>query len=80
MHWSKRREMSPLEFRQHIEHFGVSKSAMARLLGVSNRTARRYALGEASIPPAQVLLIRALFAAAMLRKWMYFPPYEKGEY
>lgn len=61
-HWQTQRSMSPLQFRKAITELGVTRAAAARFLGVSERTAHRYANGDSDIPPAHALLLRAMLA------------------
>lgn len=42
--------MTPNQYRKTIDHLGLSQGQAARLLGVSPRTSRSYALGEYEIP------------------------------
>jgi transcriptional regulator with XRE-family HTH domain len=79
MHWTRYREMSAQEYCFRIKLLGLSIAASGRLLGVSNRTARRYAHGNATIPPAHVLLIRAFFVTR-LKTSLYVPPWKKGDH
>lgn len=64
MNWQREREMAPKEYRSVIQQLGMSRAAAGRYLGVSARTSRRYAHGDAEVPPAQVLLLRALLVLA----------------
>jgi hypothetical protein len=57
--WQQERAMSPKAFERAIADLGLRQAQAGRWLGVSERTARRYISGEAEIPPAQVLLLRA---------------------
>ncbi len=43
--------MTPEEYRETLAALELSQLGAARLLGVNDRTARRWALGEAEIPP-----------------------------
>jgi hypothetical protein len=52
------RTMSPRAYERAIAALGLSQAAAGRWLGVSERTSRRYVAGEATVPPAQVLLLR----------------------
>lgn len=54
--------MSPDEYRKMIEYLGLSQNAAARLLGVDERTSRRWALGERDIPPPAQRFLRYLIA------------------
>ena len=70
--WTQQREMAPAEFRLILRTLKLSRAACARFLGVSERTARRYAKGQATIPAASVLLLRAILASG--RCALYIPP------
>ena len=59
MSW-QRREMTPREYMHTIELLGLSQLAAGRFLGVSGRTSRRYATGDAMVPAAHALLLRAM--------------------
>jgi len=52
--------MTPGEYLQTLWRLGLTQTAGGRFLGVSERTARRYVRGEAEVPAAQVLLLRAM--------------------
>jgi len=52
--------MSPATYLRITKAFGLNRANAARYLGVSTRTERRFANGEADIPVAVVLLLRAL--------------------
>jgi hypothetical protein len=43
--------MSPREFSRTIARLGMSQAGAGRYLGVSERTAYRYAKGETDMPP-----------------------------
>lgn len=60
--WQARRSMSANEYVLTLHQLGLSAAAAGRYLGVSSRTARRYANAEAEIPVPIVLLLRALVA------------------
>lgn len=50
------------EYRQTIELLGLSQIAAARLLGVDERTSRRWANGERDIPPPAARFLLYLVA------------------
>lgn len=54
--------MSPDDYRAALEKLGLSQVAAARLLGVDDRTSRRWACGERDIPPPAVRFLRYLIA------------------
>ena len=58
--WQYDRALSPAAYLRAIKALGMSRIAAARYLGVSERTARRFATGEGDIPPSVVLLLGAL--------------------
>jgi len=58
--WQDKRSISPREFERYVLAMGISRSAMGRFLGVSERTMRRYLSGEATIPVSVILLLRLM--------------------
>lgn len=54
--------MTPDEYRNVLEKLGLTQSAAARLLGVDDRTSRRWACGERDIPPPAERFLRYLIA------------------
>jgi DNA-binding transcriptional regulator YiaG len=58
--WQHQRTMTPEEYEWALERLDLNKAEAGRLLGRSERTSRRYISGDASIPAAEVLLLRAL--------------------
>jgi len=60
MNWQDDRTMSPKDYRAIIAQLGMSQAAAGRYLGVSPRTAYRYASGAAKLRPSEALLLRAL--------------------
>lgn len=56
------REMSAEQYQRAIKQLGLSQQAAGRFLGVSERTAKRLASGEAEVPVAVALLLRRLIA------------------
>lgn len=58
--WQFDRAMSPKMYLRATNALGLNRVRTARYLGISTRTERRFANGEAEIPPAVVLLLRAL--------------------
>ena len=54
------REMSPGQLRRVIKQLRLSQAATGRFLGVGDRQTRRYLTGEAAIPVAHALLLRAM--------------------
>jgi DNA-binding transcriptional regulator YiaG len=54
--------MTSDEYRETIEKLGLTQNGAARLLGVDERTSRRWALGERDIPPPAERFLRYLIA------------------
>jgi len=54
--------MTSDEYREIIEKLGLTKGAAAQLLGVDDRTSRRWACGERDIPPPAERFLRYLIA------------------
>jgi transcriptional regulator with XRE-family HTH domain len=52
--------MTADEYRKTIDQLGLTQSGAARLLGVDERTSRRWALGERDIPPPAERFLRYL--------------------
>lgn len=52
--------MTPDALRATLSRLGLTSGAAARLLGVEDRTVRRYLDGSREIPPPVVRLIRAM--------------------
>jgi DNA-binding transcriptional regulator YdaS (Cro superfamily) len=74
--WQYARTMTPEQYDTALAVLGLSQLAAGRWLGVSARTSRRYHTGDAKIPPAHALLIRA----AIHHKWrLVVPAWRKGE-
>ena len=67
--------ISPLEFQLILSALELSQAAAARYLGRSPRTIKRYLQGEATIPAAEVLLLRSLVAANLKP---LVPPRQRG--
>jgi len=54
--------VTPDEYRAAIDKLGLSQVAAARLLGVDERTSRRWANGERDMPAPAVRFLRYLIA------------------
>jgi hypothetical protein len=54
--------MTSNQFRSAIRRLDLSQVGAARLFRADPRTARRWALGERSIPPAVEILIKLMLA------------------
>ena len=52
--------MSKTQFRRALKTLGISQRGFARLIGASERTARRWALGEAELPESDAILLRLM--------------------
>jgi transcriptional regulator with XRE-family HTH domain len=62
MNWQAKRTMSAEEFVRAMERFKVSQAALGRYLGVSERTANRYAKGLTAVPIPSAMLLWGLLA------------------
>lgn len=54
--------MTSDEYRDALEALGLTQGAGAKLLGVDDRTSRRWACGERDIPPPAERFLRYLIA------------------
>lgn len=54
--------MTAKQFQSAINRLGLSQVGAARLFGSDPRTARRWALGERSIPEPIAILLRLMLA------------------
>lgn len=54
--------MTPKQFQAAIDRLGLSQVGAARLFGADPRTARRWALGERSVPEPVAVLLRLMLA------------------
>jgi DNA-binding transcriptional regulator YiaG len=54
--------VTPDEYREALERLGLTQGGGARLLGVDERTSRRWANGERDIPPPAQRFLRFLIA------------------
>ena len=54
--------MTPLQFRRLLTRLGTNQYRVAPLLGVARRTVRRWAAGDAAIPPTALIILRLLAA------------------
>jgi len=54
--------MSPNQFRAALGRLELSQKEAARLLGADERTTRRWALGERTIPEAVAILLNLALA------------------
>lgn len=54
--------MTAKQFQAAIDRLGLSQVGAARLFGSDPRTARRWALGERSIPEPVAILLRLMLA------------------
>lgn len=54
--------MTSDEYREALEHLGLTQGAGARLLGVDERTSRRWACGERDVPPPAERFLHYLIA------------------
>jgi hypothetical protein len=60
--WQHRRTMDAAEYNEALEQLGLNIASAGRYLGRTYRTSARYARDQATIPPAEALLLRALIA------------------
>jgi transcriptional regulator with XRE-family HTH domain len=58
--WQYARTMSPEQLKIAVKLLNLDRAKLGRVIGKSERTMRRYARGQIEMPPAEVLLIRAL--------------------
>ena len=54
--------MTAKQFQTAIDRLGLSQVGAAKLLGADPRTARRWALGERSVPEPVAILLRLMLA------------------
>ena len=54
--------MTVKQFQAAIDRLGLSQVGAAKLFGADPRTARRWALGERSIPESVAILLRLMLA------------------
>lgn len=54
--------MTAKQFQAALDRLGLSQVGAARLFGADPRTARRWALGERSIPESVAILLRLMLA------------------
>ena len=54
--------MTPTQFRAALERLRLSQLGAARLFGADGRTARRWALGERSVPGPVAIILRLMLA------------------
>lgn len=54
--------MTADEYREALESLGLTQVAAAKLLGVDDRTSRRWAAGDREIPPPAQRFLRYLVA------------------
>lgn len=54
--------MTAKQFQAAIDRLGLSQLGAARLFGADGRTARRWALGERSVPEPVAIILRLLLA------------------
>jgi DNA-binding transcriptional regulator YiaG len=59
------RRMTDEEYRNAIAMLGLSQTEAARLLGVDERTSRRWVSGEREIPPPAARFLRFLLATGI---------------
>lgn len=57
--------MTAKQFQAAIDRLGLSQVGAARLFGADPRTARRWALGERSIPEPVAILLRLMLSGKL---------------
>ena len=57
--------MTPAEYAAILARLDLSQVGAARLLGIGERTSRRYAAGDAEIPEPTAILLRLLAAGVV---------------
>jgi hypothetical protein len=60
--------MTKHDYRTALETLGLSQIAAAKVLGISDRTSRAYALGERPVPAPVALALRLLIEKRKKRK------------
>lgn len=54
--------VTPTQFRAALDKLELSQVKAAKLVGVDERTSRRWALGQTTVPEAVAILLRLLVA------------------
>jgi hypothetical protein len=54
--------MTPTQFRSALDRLGLSQLGAARLFRADGRTARRWALGERTVPKTVAILLKLMLA------------------
>ena len=54
--------MTPAQFRSALKKLAISQVKVASLLGIDQRTVRRYAAGDAEIPESVAIILRLLLS------------------
>lgn len=54
--------MTAKQFQNAIDRLGLSQVGAAKLVGADPRTARRWALGERSVPESVAIILRLMLA------------------
>jgi hypothetical protein len=60
MTWQTNRTMTGPEFQALVRRLGMQQHHAAKWLGITDRQARRYVLGDTPVPTATVLLLRSM--------------------
>jgi DNA-binding transcriptional regulator YiaG len=60
--------MTPDELKATLERLGLTQTALARLLGISDRTVRRWCQGASDVPQGAARLVKALETVPELRR------------
>lgn len=62
-------KMTHRQYRKALDTLGISQRAAANLLGIDERTSRRFALGEREVPRTIARFLRVLSMASSPRTW-----------
>ncbi len=60
--------MTANQFRAALDKIGISQLGAARLFQTGERTPRRWASGEAAVPPPVAIMLRLLIAGKITTK------------
>lgn len=60
--------MTANQYRAAIEKLGLTQNGAAAFLGVSERTGRRFALGEVAVPSSVAMLLRLMIRLKLTTK------------
>jgi len=63
--WQDARKMTPRMFKTALKQLELTQAGAARFVGVSERTARRFASGETKVPASVALLLQVCVALSI---------------